>query len=145
MDKGAFGAARTVLDQAVKIRPRDDVSWGLLAVAHEALGNLAEAEQCARRAAEIQPKAAAWRLLARICVRAAKPAEAISALEQAVAREPANVETHLLLAMLLGDAGRLQQGLDELDQVLTLDPAHANARNLRAQLLQRMGAPGQIK
>ena len=145
MDKGAFGAARTVLDQAVKIRPRDDVSWGLLAVAHEALGNLVQAEQCARRAAEIQPKAAAWRLLARICVRAAKPAEAISALEQAVAREPANVETHLLLAMLLGDAGRLQQGLAELDQALVLDPAHANARNLRAQLLQRMGAPGQVK
>ena len=142
MDKGAFGAARTVLEQAVKIKPQDDVSWGLLAVANEASGDLAPAEQCARRAAEIQPRAAMWRLLARICVRAGKPAAAISALEQAAEREPGNVETHLLLAVLLADGGRLHQSLAELNRVLALDPGHAQARNLRATLLQRMAAQG---
>jgi len=145
MDKGAFGAARTVLEQAVKIKPQDDVSWALLAVANEASGNLAQAEQCARRAAEIQPLAARWCLLARICVHAGKPAAAISALEQAVAREPGNVETHLSLATLLADGGRLHQGLAEVDQALALDPAHAGARRLRADLLQRLGAEGLVK
>ena len=74
--------------------------------------------------------AEAWHLLGLVASRQGENNQALSYLEQALALEAANAETHKNLGAVLGQLGRLAEALDHLQQALALDPncvaAHYN-------------------
>jgi superkiller protein 3 len=71
--------------------------------------------------------------------RAAKPAEALAAFQQAVQLDPNNAEAHLNLGKSQFTLGRVNEAIAELQEALRLDPANPQAKRLLSQGYRRAG------
>jgi tetratricopeptide (TPR) repeat protein len=71
--------------------------------------------------------------------RAGKPAEAISAFQEALKLNPSSVEAHLGLGKTDLALGRLSDAISELEEALRLHPGNVQARRLLSQAYQRAG------
>jgi tetratricopeptide (TPR) repeat protein len=71
--------------------------------------------------------------------RAAKPAEALAAFQQAVQLDPNNAEAHLNLGKSQFTLGHVKEAIAELQQALRLDPANPQAKRLLSQAYRRAG------
>ena len=71
--------------------------------------------------------------------RAAKPADALAAFEQALQLDPKNAEAHLNLGKTELNLGHVNEAIPELQEVLRLDPANAQAKRLLSQAYRRAG------
>jgi cytochrome c-type biogenesis protein CcmH/NrfG len=137
-----YAAAQDTLNQALKIKPQDPVSWFLLAETHASAGDFASAEQSARRSLELDPQPETRRLLVTVCISAKDYPAAIAALREGLKHDSNDSIAHFTLAALLAQQGARQEALGELDQVLRLEPSHADARALQAELLQQTSGAG---
>jgi tetratricopeptide (TPR) repeat protein len=71
--------------------------------------------------------------------RAAKPAEALSAFQQAVLLDPNNAEAHLNLGKSQFTLGHGKEAIAELQEALRLEPANPQAKRLLSQAYRRAG------
>jgi tetratricopeptide (TPR) repeat protein len=71
--------------------------------------------------------------------RAAKPAEALSAFQQAVQLDPNNAEAHLNSGKSQFTLGHVNEAIAELQEALRLDPANPQAKRLLSQAYRRAG------
>jgi superkiller protein 3 len=71
--------------------------------------------------------------------RAAKPAEALSAFQQAVQLDPNNAEAHLNLGKSQFTLGHVNEAIAELQEALRLDPVNPQAKRLLSQAYRRAG------
>ena len=71
--------------------------------------------------------------------RAAKPAEALAAFQQAVQLDPNNAETHLNLGKSQFTLGHVNEAIAELQEALRLDPVNPQAKRLLSQAYRRAG------
>jgi superkiller protein 3 len=69
--------------------------------------------------------------------RAAKPAEALSAFQQAVLLDPNNAEAHLNLGKSQFTLGHVNEAIAELQEALRLAPANPQAKRLLSQAYRR--------
>ena len=71
--------------------------------------------------------------------RAAKPAEALAAFQQAVQLDPNNAEAHLNLGKSQFTLGHVNEAIAELQEALRLAPANPQAKRLLSQAYRRAG------
>jgi tetratricopeptide (TPR) repeat protein len=71
--------------------------------------------------------------------RAAKPAEALVAFQQAVQLDPKNVEARVNLGKTQLTLGHVNEAISELREALRLDPGDIHARRLLSQAYRRAG------
>ncbi|HKM65590.1 MAG TPA: tetratricopeptide repeat protein [Candidatus Acidoferrum sp.] len=71
--------------------------------------------------------------------RAAKPAQALAAFQQAVQLEPNNAEAHLNLGKTQFTLGHVNEAIADLQEALRLDPANVQAKRLLSQAYRRAG------
>ena len=71
--------------------------------------------------------------------RAAKPAEALSAFQQAVQLDPNNAEAHLNLGKSQFTLGHVNEAIAELQEALRLDSVNPQAKRLLSQAYRRAG------
>jgi Flp pilus assembly protein TadD len=71
--------------------------------------------------------------------RAAKPAEALAAFQQAVQLDPKNVEAHVNLGKTQLALGRVNEAISELQKSLRQDPENTQAKRLLSQAYRRAG------
>ena len=73
--------------------------------------------------------------------RAAKPAEALAAFQQAVQLDPNNAEARLNLGKTQLTLGHANEGIPTLQKTLQLDPGNIQAKRLLSQAYRRAGDP----
>jgi len=71
--------------------------------------------------------------------RAAKPAEALAAFQQAVQLDPKNVEARLSLGKTQLTLGHVNEAISELRESLRRDPRNTQAKRLLSQAYRRAG------
>jgi tetratricopeptide (TPR) repeat protein len=129
-------AAAAAMKRAVAADPALTAAWVGLARAHAALGQQPAALEAARRAlASVSPRSgrAAWEarvLEARLRGEPEKAREIASAW---VARSPRDLEAHIELAEISGEAGDLAAAVATLRRVVVADPNHPRAWLLLAK------------
>ena len=74
-------------------------------------------------------------------VAAGRPADGIKLLEQALTRDPDNIETHLRLASAYLNGQNYTQALAHADRAVALDPELGRAYETRGMALWRGGRP----
>ncbi len=102
--RGAYDAARKMLEGKLRIQPDDDRHYGLLGVAYAGLGRKKEAVQAGKKGMELcPPSKEAWRAtfraldMARIYVMVGEPGEAIKQLDYLLS-VPAEISVDALRA-----------------------------------------------
>jgi spermidine synthase len=107
----------------------------IVAHAHLALRQPAEADRWARRALDRNPQCtAAWRVLGTLAFEARRYPEAIQAWERCVEYRQTDSELLVPLATACQRSGRRRDALRYASRVLAQDPANAAAKRLRAEL-----------
>ena len=72
-------------------------------------------------------------------LRAGRTSDALKAIDEALAEEPANARLNYVSAQIYFQAGELQQALDGFDKSVELDPYLTDAHNFRGVILQELG------
>jgi len=101
--------------------------------ADDAVKELADAEK------ELGPKFLLSYFRGLALARAAKPAEALAAFQQAVQLDPNNAEAHLNLGKTQLTLGHANEAIPTLQETLRLDPANIQAKRLLSQAYRRAG------
>jgi len=121
------------------IRKRDGdyaFTWRNVGLLEEELGNLENAVDAYRKAAEQDPDWALPRLnLGRLLYRMKRYAEAVEALEEAAALEEGNPENHYELARALHDLKRYGDAAAAARRALEIRPDHSEAQTQLARSL----------
>ncbi|WP_448662042.1 sulfotransferase [Sphingomonas sp. CJ20] len=105
-------------------------------------GQLAEAEQAARRAVAMDTMlVAAWNNLGIILQESGKLEESLTCLQRVAALQPDYAEAHNNLGNTLKRLGRLDQARAEYEEALKLAPLYAEAHSNLANLLNDLGHP----
>jgi len=103
-------------------------------------GHYAATFAMARRLLEQDPQDAfAWKALGISLVRLGRNEEALSCLEEAVARSPQDPECASALGNVLLSLGRLPEAVARYNQALAVKPDFPEARNNLGSALQRLG------
>ncbi len=101
------------------------------------------AEEAATELAEAEKKLGEKFLLSYFqglaLARAAKPAEALVAFQQAVRLDPKNTEAHLNLGKTQLTLGHAKEAIPKLQEALRLDPGNTQAKRLLSQAYRRTG------
>jgi len=71
--------------------------------------------------------------------RAAKPADALAAFQEAVQLDPNNAEAHLNVGKSQFTLAHVNEAIAELQEALRLDPANPQAKRLLSQAYRRAG------
>lgn len=145
IEQGRFQPASLLLIEVCRAR-RDDVdAWCSLAQAYRGMRQFSDVEQCCRRILELNPQEhATWVLLGRALDVLGRPAEAVAALEHAVAQGSGSADAevcHLLGNALIG-CGRRSEAIARYRQAIRLRPDYFEALNNLASVLR---ADGQIE
>jgi Flp pilus assembly protein TadD len=136
-----FDPARAVavLQQAVRLEPKQEEARRFLGMALEGVGRFPEAMQEFRIAVELDPADAKARYdLARELVRAAKFDEALENFRQVAAADPKNANLRDDFGELLLRQGQPAEALKQFEAALALDPSQKEA------LRDRDAALGQL-
>jgi len=134
-----FAEAINLLRDAVDAEPSDFERRQALISALNQINEPRLAADEARRAAHLNPeKVELWVLAARGWMAAGMNAEAVSDLNEAVARDPDGYATRMLLGEVQLDQGRLPLAVDHLSAALAKSPS-AFALRLRAFALAASG------
>ncbi len=123
---GRDGEATRVYKQLLSESTASPKVWNELGVCRHRLGDLAGAEECYRRALELDPKyALAENNLAIARANAGQPGEAREALEALAARRPEFLEAKCNLGLLAMEDGRRREALEAFRAVVEADPQSA--------------------
>jgi tetratricopeptide (TPR) repeat protein/predicted Ser/Thr protein kinase len=129
-------AAAAAMKRAVAADPALTAAWVGLARAHAALGQQAEALEAARRGvASVGPRSgrAAWEARALEARLQGEPERARKIASDWVAISPRDLEAHIELAEVSGEAGDLAAAVATLRRVVVADPNHPRAWLLLAK------------
>lgn len=144
---GRFNAAGAVpvLEQAVRIQPKQEEARRFLGMALESVGRTPEAIDQFRVAVSLKPSDAQARYnLARALVKAGKYDEARQNFLQVAAADPKNSQLHIDFGELLLHRGMVAAALDQFNAALALDPSSKTAlrdRDLARARLNSSSAP----
>jgi tetratricopeptide (TPR) repeat protein len=111
---------------ALPAAPINAAAW--LGRLHLAQEHWTDAEPWLRRATTLAGGELVWDGLGLACLKLGQADEAISALTQAIAAQPANARLHLLRAIACQQAGQLDRAQDGLWRALAIDPSLGEAR-----------------
>ncbi len=135
----AFGAKDWAAAEAPLLRlaalptaPINAAAW--LGRLHLARDHWADAAQWFRRATLQGGGELVWDGLGLACLKLGQTDEAITALTQAIALQPANARLHLLRAIACQQAGQLGRAQDGLWRALTIDPSLGEASRRLAEM-----------
>lgn len=130
--------------EAIRLAPGLFGAWFNLGELRLEAGNAASAAEAFRTAV---PLAAAGPARSKTFTRlgvalrkADRPAEAVTAFQDAIVFRPSNVEARIGLVRALLDQRDLVRAREEVGRVLALDPSHASAHWLKGQIADREGA-----
>lgn len=125
-------------DMATRIDTRQPEAWTNLGVVHDARAEYPKAEQCYRKALELDSDHSTTMLnLGSNLLAQKKTSEAIAVLEQAATEKP----TPLVLTRLgeaLSEARRLDDAVARFDDAIRLDPRYIPALNAKGATLIRI-------
>lgn len=120
--------------------PLSSVSWNILAVAQESLGQLAQAEEAFRKAIELNPAyAQAHYNLGNALKKQGKFDQAISAYRRALEINPTNANTYNNMGISMADLGQIDDALTAYRRALEIQPAYAEAYNNMGVSLKNKG------
>ena len=136
-----FSARIQILQQQIRLRPDDGVNRATLASLLDARGNIDEAEEHYRRAAEDAPNYARGRHDYGIFVlqRRRRISEARRHLRAAVDLAPDSAQIHVGLGFVHGESGDMTAAMREFNRALELDPSHVEAHFYLANALDEVG------
>ena len=131
--------AKTLLAELCKTDRRDADVWNLLAAVHGRLQEYVEAERCARRVVELQPKSnGAYNNLANALKFQGKFEQAEVSYRRALQLHPNYAEAHNNLAGLMRAQGKIEDAQTHYVRALQLKPSYLDASfNLGTLLLQQ--------
>ena len=129
--------------QAVSLNPQDWKSLYQLGVCYENAGKVDNAREAYTKAIQLQvpnASASAWPLqgMARILATTSPP-EAIGYAERAVASDPSEASSHLVLAKLYEQTGKTAAALEQAKIAVSLSPQNASGRYLLFRLYKKVG------
>lgn len=128
------------LQQACQIEPASlELQVNRLSMTRALLGPEAALQALQPLLAQADAPAALWREQGLALAEADRHADAIPALEQALARQPKDLMALLQLALSQQNQERDDEALQTYDTLLRLQPAHADSHNNRAALWRRRG------
>lgn len=131
--------AVAVLQQAVRLEPKQEEARRFLGMALEGVGRFPEAMQEFRIAVELDPSDAKARYdLARGLVRAAKFDEALENFRQVAAADPKNANLRDDFGELLLKQGQAAEALKQFEAALALDPSQKAALRDRDTALEQL-------
>jgi Flp pilus assembly protein TadD len=126
---GSFEEAIAHHREYLRARPNDSEMLLGLGIALVENDEREEAISVFRRVAEHDPmNAVAQHSLATLLYEQENFADALAPAEQAVASEPSDPDTHVLLGRVLAQLGRFNESRSFFEQALQIDPAHSEAR-----------------
>jgi len=144
--QGAYEAALLHLRRAKELSPELPAVVAAIAGALLELGRLAEAEDAARRLAELDPVSiTAPLLIGSIRLRAGDGAGAEEAFARALSMDDRDPEAHLGLWFALALQNRREEGLDHLVDAIELDRANAAALGEYGIWLAEQGEPARAE
>jgi tetratricopeptide (TPR) repeat protein len=101
-------------------------------------GNLREAEQHWRRAAQLDPQNTTCRMqLVRVYMQGNKDREALQICEELRRIDPTDAVTHLNIGVLCARLNRFDAALAAMDRAIALDPGNAEYQRARQQIEER--------
>jgi tetratricopeptide (TPR) repeat protein len=121
--------------EAVVKHPRSGQAWGRLGMILQAHEYPAEAAECYRQAAVLQPEEFRWPYLLGSLLEGTDKEAASAAYRQAIAIQPQIAQLRVKLAGVLMELGQPDAAEPQLRRALELAPNHALARFLFARLL----------
>jgi Flp pilus assembly protein TadD len=137
---GEAERARSVLENAVALDPRDARAFGALGIACLALGDSSGAVSNAKAAVDLNPKSAAlWSNLGAAWMMSEQPEQARQAYERAVELSPNSARAHSDLGTTLIAMGQAGAALTELEEAHRLAPDRATVMNNLGYALQSLG------
>lgn len=144
---GRFNVAGAVpvLEEAVRIQPKQEEARRFLGMALESVGRTSEAIEQFRTAIALRPDDAQARYnLARALVKAGQYDEAREDFVQVAGADPKNAQLRINFGELLLQHGRAAEALDQFNAALVLDPSSKIAhrdRDLARERLNSSAAP----
>lgn len=127
-------------ESLAKEQPQSSRVQYLLGGAHQAMGNLEQAEECYRRAIELKPDEASYYITLASLLRKVVPAdlaEPVRLLEKALALNPRDAEGRLLLASCYQTRGRLTEAQSLLEALVASSPELRGAHVALAKVYYR--------
>lgn len=141
MQQNRLPQAADELRQQLRLDPHEPVAHSLLAVCLlEDAQRLPQAQEEAELAIYLAPEYDfAFYVLALVQHRQRRPQEALAAINQALALDPADASYYHLLGQLRLESGQWQAALQAARTGLSFDSEHADLHGLEARALARQG------
>jgi tetratricopeptide (TPR) repeat protein len=137
---GELQKAIEVLAQAAKLAPDDSTTAAYLVQAHLDAKRYAEAAVLAAEAQNRYPNDLRFtRLHTRALFHTGAASRAIAIMEAALKAQPDDVSTHLAMAGLYADAGRVEEGVKTLDRAATRFPNDSSVPFQMGAILEKAG------
>lgn len=130
-------AALSAFERLERDMPRNTLLQTETAQALAALGRLPEAREHLANVVARAPSAEAWRDLARVDEQIGDSPAAMAGLDSALVWAPEDAAAHADLALLLVNAGRIDDALVHLARAVELSPASVEYRRALAETLKR--------
>ncbi len=136
--------AVTVLQEAVQASPNDAQLFENLALMEQSLGHSAEAENAARRAADLLPSSeSAWSEIGYACAQEKKYDDALGAFQQAFKLNEQDPWPLQNIAMCFTKLGKTNDAMETYRRAFTLTPKFGLAYLGLGQLLESEGKSGE--
>ena len=143
VDRGLIDQALADARRLTEENRTDPAAWRALAYVHAARKAFDEAEQMLRHALALAPKdALSLEQLGWTYRRSGDLAQAVTALQEALAVDGSSQRARMMLANSLADLGETGRAMEEYQRVLAQEPEHVRAHNNLANL---QAAQGQLK
>jgi tetratricopeptide (TPR) repeat protein len=121
--RGQYKEALKHYQRVVEIVPEDSEAWADVALAHQKLGNVEEAETNYRQAIALDPRAVYYFTLSGLYKENDQPARAIKALEEGLAVNPSDAAIlYVSMVEIYMDSGDYNQAEKCLDKAEEIDP-----------------------
>ena len=142
LQQEAYRDAVKLICRALAIRGNDAPTLTNLGIAHQKLGQIAEALECFDKAIAAKPDfASAYHNRANLLRDAKRHPEARESYDRALALQPENPLIHANYAALLYDLNEHEPALRALDKAIALHPDYATACFRKGEILLELAKP----